>query len=252
MRGLLALVVCAVLLSAQRSSSLPPWLVVYPGADAETNSLPEKTEVTYHTSAPVAGVIEHYREVFSAADVAFQPRMFGSSAIVNSVAPGRNLTIQIEKRRDSTFVRVTCTPRPDIPHYSEADAIHKMEKYDQPVYPKPRPPMPPLTWPEWLRQYDGTPTPIERGVDRFKLNYLRIEFTSSGDRAEIQKYYSDLLNAHDFPVTIESPSITPAVRPVIVEGTHRFGDPGPRFVAHVEITPMNGKFRVEVRITAHQ
>ncbi len=79
-----------------------------------------------------------------------------------------------------------------------------------------------------------------------------MEFTSTQDRETIQTFYADLLNAHDYPVWIRSAILTPKDRPAVVEGVHYFnGKPGPRFAIHVQLTPVNGAYRVELRITAH-
>jgi hypothetical protein len=127
-----------------------------------------------------------------------------------------------------------------------------MQEYDQPVYPRPQAPMPALAWPNWLGHPEGAALQIQKGVDRFKLNYLQAEFDSISDRASLQRFYSGLLNSHDYRVTAQSSQIAPLDRQAIVEGAHSFSNPGPRFVIRVEFNPASAAVHVVLRITAHR
>ena len=92
-----------------------------------------------------------------------------------------------------------------------------MEKYDQPVYPAPRVPLPALSWPSWLVGYGAEGSPVRRGVDQFRNQYLESDLDSTEARGAIQAFYSGLLNAHEYRVTMESSPITPPGKPALVE-----------------------------------
>lgn len=112
--------------------------------------------------------------------------------------------------------------------------------------------MPALAWPNWLAHPEGAALRIQKGVDRFKLNYLQTEFDSTSDRASLQHFYTGLLTSHDYRVTAQSSPITPPARQGIVEGAHSFSQPGPRFVIRVELNPAAAAVHVVLRITAHR
>ena len=177
--------------------------------------------------------------------------MYGSAAVIRGDIPGCGLTIQVRKRAAGTSVQITATQRPVIRKVTEQDIRRDMQKYDQPVYPTPKVPLPALRWPSWLTACDdGVAPAIRKGVDRFKSDYLEAEFNSRQDRAAIQQFSVELLHSHDCPVTIESSPITPPERPAVVEGTRTFSGAG-RFVIRVDLTPTAGGIHVVLRIRAH-
>ena len=148
----------------------------------------------------------------------------------------------------STSAQVSCRA-----WASDSSHLDHQAKYDQPVYPKAKPAVPPLAWPDWLTTCDpGISPEIQSGVDQFKLRYFKAEFTSHQDRESIVDFYANLFNAHDYPVWIRSSKITPRDKPALVEGQHFFGEkPGPWFGIRVQLTPVGSAFQVELRITAH-
>ena len=237
-------------LAGQTQFSIPAWLEPYLGAAVETRTSGGMVTATYETASSVADVIAHYGDLFSAQRVPFHPEMYGTAAVIRGDVPGCGLTIQVRKRPSGTSVQITATQRPIIPKLTEQDIRHAMQKYDQPVYPTPKAPLPALQWPSWLTACDDVAPRIQKGVDRFKLNYLEIEFDSIQDRAAIQQFYVDLFNSHDYPVTVQSSPITPADRPAAVEATRTFSG-ARRFVIRVHLTPTSGGIHVLLRITAH-
>jgi hypothetical protein len=237
-------------LAGQTPFAIPPWLESYPGAAVETKTSRGMVTANYETAAPLADVIAHYGELFAAQGVPFHPEIYGTAAVIRGDVPGCGLTIQVRKRAAGTSVQVTATQKPVIPKITEQDVRRAMQKYDQPVYPTPKAPLPALRWPSWLTACDDVTPKIRRGVDRFKSDYLESEFDSAQDREAIQQFYVGLLNSHDYRVTMESSPITPPGRPTVVEGTHTFDGSG-RFVIHVDLTPTSGGFHIALRITAH-
>lgn len=230
---------------------MPSWLAAYPGATVQTRTASGLIEETYQTPAPLADVVAHYSELFAEAKLPFHPQVYGSANVIRGNTVDSSVTIQIYKRGIGTFVRVTCSQRPQIPKITAEDIRRDMAKYDEPVYPTPRKPMPPLKWPLWLTGCDGAALRTEKGVDRFKLDYLKAAFDSQQERAEIQQFYVSLLQSHGYRVTIESSALTPLDRPAVIEGAHNFDQPGPRFVIRAELTAADDKVHVELRMTAH-
>ncbi len=237
-------------LAGQSPFSIPAWLDPYPGATVETKTSAGAVTATYEVEAPVADVIAHYGELFAAQGVPFHPEMYGAAAVIRGDIPGCGLTIQVRKKSAVVSVTITATQRPVIPTMTGQDVRRAMQKYDQPVYPTPKAPLPALRWPSWLTTSDDVAATIRKGVDRFKSDYLETQFNSTQDRAAVQRFYVELLNTHDYPVTMESSSITPPDRPAVVEGTRTFPGAG-RFVIHVDLTPTSGGVHVVLRITAH-
>jgi hypothetical protein len=237
-------------LAGQTPFSIPAWLDPYPGAAVESKTSRGMVTATYETAASLTDVIAHYGELFAAQGVPFHPEMYGAAAVIRGDVPGCGLTIQVRKRAAGVSVQITATQRPIIPKITEQDIRRGMQKYDQPVYPTPRAPIPALRWPSWLTACDDIAPKIRSGVDRFKLNYLESDFDSAQAREAIQQFYVELLNSHGYPVTMESSPITPPERPAVVVGTRNFGG-ARRFVIRVDLTPTSGGVHVVLRITAH-
>jgi len=230
--------------AAQTPPAVPAWLEPYPGVTVETKSIAGSVNVTYEAPATLAAVIGHYRALFAAQSLPFQPETYGATAVIRGEVPGCALTILARQKAHTVVsVQITATQRPAVHRITEQEILHSMQKYDQPVYPSPKAPLPPLAWPAWLTTCEDVSPPIRKGVDRFKLNYLEVEFDSTQDLAAIRQFYLDLLNAHDYPVRVPNAAA--------LEGTHNFGDSG-RFVVRVEPARTAAGYHVVVRITAHR
>lgn len=249
--------VCAVLavianvrMGAGERFTIPAWVVPYPGANAEITTSPGVAVVTYEAPLSLDEMVAFHRGLFAAQAIPFRPEMYGTSAVIRANPEGCGLTIQIRQLRSGTAVQITATERPVIPRVTESDVRRSMEKYDQPVYPAPRVPLPALGWPSWLAAYGVEASPVRKGVDQFKNQYLESEFDSSEARGAIQAFYSGLLNAHEYRVTMETSPITPPGKPALVEGTHSFEHSG-RFVIRVDLSPTAQGIHVAMRVTAH-
>jgi hypothetical protein len=229
---------------------IPGWVVPYPGANAEITTSPGVAVVTYETSLSLEDMVAFHRGLFAAQAIPFRPEMYRTSAVIRANPEGSGLTIQIRQLKSGTAVQITATERTVIPKVTESDIRRWMEKYDQPVYPPPKVPLPALGWPSWLAAYGVEASPVRKGVDQFKNQYLESEFDSTEARGAIQAFYSGLLNAHEYRVTMESSPITPPAKPALVEGTHSFEHSG-RFVIRVELSPTASGVHVAMRITAH-
>ncbi len=251
--------------------SMPPWLTNFPGATAETHATPGLVESNYETSAPAAEVIHHYRSVFADKKLPFHPNADGIGVTIRGAAPECDLLIQIRASETGTAVQVDCAAKSPVSPSASDSVVNppttragertearkripdNLAEFDQPLYPRPRAPLPPLVWPRWLVSCDGVPLEPHKGVDRFKLSYLSAEFTSASDRATILAFYADLLNANGYPVWLQSSAITPRDRSTLVEGVHHFDtNPGPNFAMRAALTPVNGLIHVELRITVRK
>jgi hypothetical protein len=138
----------------------------------------------------------------------------------------------------------------------EADQKHKeqirgMEKYDRPVYPTPKAPLPALVWPSWLGKTDGTPLDIQRGVDQFGRKFLKGSFVAAATRSEVQVFYAELLSSHGYPIRTQSILAWQRDRKAWVEGEHYInGTSGPRITIRIELMPAGELVEVELRMIA--
>lgn len=242
--------IAAAQVEGRQPFKMPAWLQPYPGANEEIKSSPGMEVATYETPLSLDQMVAYHRGLFAERDIPFHPEIYGATAVIRANIEGCGITIQIQQRRSGTFVQITASERPVIPKVTEGDIRRSMEKYDRPVYPAPKVPLPALEWPTWLAAYGVEASPIRKGVDRFKNQYLESEFDSTESRDALQGFYSGLFHAHEYRVMLESSPITPAGRPAVVEGFHTFEHSG-RFVIRVDLTPTSPGIHVAMRITAH-
>jgi len=249
---------CALWMAGAEPPEMPAWLTPFPGATVTTRVLTSFVLSRYETTASTDEVVEHYRALFATAGLPFHPGSNPLATTIRGSLEECDLSIGIGHSKTGTSVTVMCTAWPN--HMSpaarreaEAKGIEGQAKFDRPVYPKPRPPIPPLAWPDWLTTCDPGITPeIASGVDRFRSKFLKAEFVSPQSRDAVLAFYTDLLNSHDYPVSLRSSPITPPGKKVLVDGQHFFGErPGPRFTVHVEVTPVSAGVDVQILITAH-
>ncbi|MGO9260302.1 MAG: hypothetical protein ACLQU1_28945 [Bryobacteraceae bacterium] len=246
------LLACAGPLAGSDTPAMPSWMTPYPGASERTGTQATRVWSSYLAKASLAEVVEYYHGLFDGAGLTFHPVANALTTTIRGAAPECSLEIVIQGLGARTSVQVTCSA-----WASQSEHLQAQAKFDRPVYPQPRVPgpagTPPLVWPDWLTTCEPDAAPeIQKGVDQFKLRFLKVEFTSLQDRDAIEEFYADLLNAHDYPVWVRSSKLTPRDKTAVVEGRHFFGGkPGPRFDIHVQLTPVNGAIQVELRMTAH-
>jgi hypothetical protein len=261
---LLACFASRAFLSAQNTPSMPTWLSPYPGADEQTRRLGPLVESSYTAAAPPRDVLSHFRQLFAAAGMPFQPSAAGNGFMIRASPPECDLFIRIRRMEAGTAVQVTCsagTGRDQAQRTlaqageSHHDRINSMEKYDRPVYPQPKrpvPPMPPLAWPPWLLRIDGERLDVQKGIDGVMMHYLKSSFLCALPRNDIQTYYADLLNSNGYPVSLRSLASTPKDRKAWVEGAQYLeGRAGRRFVIRIDLTPADDLVTVELRMTAY-
>jgi hypothetical protein len=258
----------------------------------ETRASAQYFESTYETPAQPQEVIAHYRKLFDAQGLVFQPNFDGIGTAIRGEMPQYSLLLLVRSQGTGSWVQISGAarkspdtqapaprietvpsrpPRPAIMPVEERKAeqdehtrrvlaqaeekhreqIRGMEKYDQPVYPRPKRPAPALAWPSWLVKLDGTALSAQKGVDLFGRRFLSGSFMTDAARREVQAYYSDLLGAHGYPVRMQSIASAPPDRKGWLEGEYYTdGADGPRVVIRIDLVPVGELVRVEVRMTA--
>jgi hypothetical protein len=118
-----------------------------------------------------------------------------------------------------------------------------MKKFDTPVYPQPKVPTAPLTWPSWLVRVDGAALSVEKSPVR-----LSSSFVSAPTRDAIQYFYANLLNSHGYRVT-QGLAAAPDKFGCWVQGSaDTDNQPGRRVVIWIKIKPVGENFAVELSL----
>jgi hypothetical protein len=219
---------------SQDAPSFPPWLVSYSGATATVVSSGAFVESSYSIPGQPASLIEHYRKLFEAAGLSFQPNSDGVGTSIRASAPECDLLIQIRSRDEGAFAKVTCSaksqpsasfspgdvkviasrpqtnrvaPTPirsatPAQHRSSADfmQMHQQKVAEMGIHREYHDaPAPPLIWPSWLVHVSGADVRTERGVDQSKNAVLTARYTTNVPMTEIYRFYRELLTAHEYP-----------------------------------------------------
>jgi hypothetical protein len=232
-------------------SVMPAWLVPYPGAGSQSRKIFNTVESSYTVAAAPHEVLAHFRTLFASAGLPFEPDPLGGGFLIRSAAPECDLEVSIQRRDSNTAVKVTCSPRLAANEYmmnlraqekAQQAQSDGMKKFDTPVYPQPKAPLPPLTWPSWLVRVDGVALPAEKSPGR-----LSSSFVSSPTRDAIQYFYATLLSSHGYRVT-QGLAAAPEKFGSWVQGTaDADGQPGRRIVG-VKIRPAGQNFTVELSV----
>jgi hypothetical protein len=233
-------------------SVMPAWVVPYPGASPQNRPAGNAVESTYSVAAPPHDILTHFRTLFAAAGLPFEPEPAGFGFMIRAAAPECDLDISIRRFDPDTGVKVTCSPRLEANARmaslrQQERAVNAqsdpMKKFDVPVYPQAKAAAPALTWPSWLVRVDGAKLPVERFP-----GMLKSSFTSLPTREAIQAFYAGLLSAHNYRVT-QGVSPAPAQFGSWVQGT---ADPdneiGRRVAIWVKIRPAGQSFTVELTL----
>jgi len=285
-------------LFSQAAPSLPSWLESYPGATPTVRSSDVMIESSYTSSAQPAAIVEFYSGLFGTAGVRFQPNSDGLGTSIRAVLPECELLMQIRSRAEGTFVKVTCSAKSPPRSTSAATDVNVIASHPQfprsastgnsPVTPRAPParlttdefmrmhqqkvaelgihaqhqdaPPPPLLWPSWLVNVNGTAVRAAPGVDQAKDAMLKTQYTTNSPMTEIYAFYRELLNAHDYPA--RSRISTGQTISGIQQNAHGYvegsnypdGAPGARSEIHVAFSRsvLNGPITVTLRFTTHE
>jgi hypothetical protein len=244
-------------------------------------------ESTYTTAAKPAQVVEHYRRLFEAAGLRFQPNADGIGTVIRGDAGECDLLIQIREQAPGTFVDVNCAaksqtsqaspgkavevitagpskgrpigrPQPNAEEMQERHARRVAELGIHPTYHDA--PAPPLVWPSWLVHIKGAAVRPQKGIDQSRNEHLKVRYVSSLPMTTVYNFYEDLLNSNEYRVHSSRLSTGQTISGVVqnawgyVEGTnYPDGAPGARSVIHVSFSRsnLNDPITVEMRITVY-
>ena len=276
----------------QSPPSLPAWLVSYPGATPDSRAMGGLLESTYTTSAKPAQVVEHYRGLFEAAGLRFQPNADGIGSVIRADAAECDLLILIRERAPGTFVDVNCAAKSQasVRVFRQVGGDHRRRTLEGPASPNRAPArsLPPKRCsratpegsPNWAsippttmrprRPWSGHPGSFisrarrcgpQQGIDDSRNTYLKVRYISSLPMTTIYNFYEDLLNSNEYRVHTSRLSTGQTISGVVqnawgyVEGTnYPDGAPGPRTVIHVSFSrsKLNDPITVEMRFTVYE
>jgi hypothetical protein len=235
----------------------------YPGATANTRTLPSVVESTYQTKAAPAAVVSHYDKLFESAGLSFAPTFDGMGTVIRAATPECDLMVKVREQDGGSFVRISCaekTPEmvavsapPPAPVISRTavsrDAVTKadeaarnrvleMQKFDEPVAARPRT-LP--TWPAWLVDPEGGKLLFRRTAA--DSTFLSAAFAVAAEPLAVQSFYAGLLESHGCSVTGRGKAW--------LESSCRL-DPRSisTLIVRAELTPAPGGTNVQMRVSS--
>lgn len=252
---------------SQATFTFPSWLASYPGTHPKVYSSGSLAQESYFVDAEPMEVLEHYRGLFEAQGLPFQPNPDGMGTTIRLATKDCDLFIQVRRREGRTYTKVTCagkidaasmqapenpgiemitgvTPPPPPPSKGGGDqspAAVKVNKSLQPMA------APPLVWPGWLSQVRGMslrPTVANTPTG----GSLKAQYRTDASTNEVYDFYRNLLMSHDY---LPSSSLSTGAS---VEGVNYVdGAPGANSTIQVSIdrTALNGQIGVAVRFATH-
>lgn len=137
----------------------------------------------------------------------------------------------------------------------ERKSTERMQKYDKPVSPRPRPT---VTWPAWLVHIEGQPLRVQRTSS----SWLNASYTTNMDSESIRAFYADLLSYNGYlvdPISSGSSRLHtsgPASHMGSVKGAlYANGSPGPRIEILVQFRPVDMRgadlpMKVDLKVSA--
>jgi len=137
----------------------------------------------------------------------------------------------------------------------EQKSTERMQKYDRPVAPRPRPA---VSWPAWFVHIEGQPLRVQKQSS----SMMTASYTTNMDSESIRSFYADQLSYNGYSVDPLSTSSMPRSRSSSsiehmgsVKGvSYPNGSPGPRVEILVQFRPMNMRgadlpMKVDLRVT---
>ncbi|MGA2653159.1 MAG: hypothetical protein ABSF28_21765 [Terracidiphilus sp.] len=264
---------------SQTAFTLPPWLVSYPGTNPKVYSSDSFAQTSYVVDAEPADVVEHYRKLFEAQGLAFQPNPDGMGMTIRVAAKECDLFIQIRRREERTVTKVTCSGKVD-PSSIQAPENPNIEMITgiTPPPPKAKPgeltgsdqqgqtlapikvnkaphpmPAPPLVWPGWLGQVRGQALKPMVSADSTRNRYLKAKYTTDAPATEIFDFYRNLLMDHDYRPR-GGLATGGGAQPMGIEGVNYVdGAPGANSTIEISIdrTVRDGSVTVALRFSTH-
>jgi hypothetical protein len=268
---------------SQAPFSMPSWLENYPGANATVQAGDSSAEASYTVDAQPAEVVAHYRKLFEAQGLAFQPNPDGMGTSIRVAAKECDLLILIRSRAEGTYAKVSCTAKVDAVAAPPAGKVEILKgdskaqaqaawqeriRQHQEEYPpekfnlrkdKHDMPAPPLVWPDWLTHVRGAALKPTSGVDPAHFAYMKEKYTTTVPMTEIFDFYRNLLKDHGYRPRAElatGHTFTGVQQNAMaqVEG-YNYPDGFPGAYTRIEIscdrTVLNGPITVSMRFSTH-
>jgi len=111
---------------SQQGLSAPAWLENYPGVTPDVRSSSALIETTYLADAQPMEVEQHYRELFEAHGLAFNPYWDGMGISVRGTAHECDLLIVIRSRPEGALTKVSCAAKADASSFLAPSQIPVM------------------------------------------------------------------------------------------------------------------------------
>jgi len=136
----------------------------------------------------------------------------------------------------------------------ERKSAERMQKYDKPVAPQPRPA---VSWPAWLVHIEGQPLHIQKTSS----SWMSASYTTNMDSESIRAFYADLLAYNGYsvdPISTGSSRLRssgPSSHMGSVKGVaYPNGSPGPRVEVLVQFRPVDMRgsdlpMKVDMRVS---
>ena len=137
----------------------------------------------------------------------------------------------------------------------ERKSTERMQEYDRPVAPRPRPA---VSWPAWLVHIEGQPLRVQKQSS----SMMTASYTTNMDSESIRAFYADQLSYHAYsvdPISAGSLSQSRSSGPIEHMGSvkgvsYPNGSPGPRIEILVQFRPVNMRgsdlpMKVDLRVS---
>jgi len=226
---------------------MPVWLAPFPGATPENKRTDTTVASSYSVAALPKDVLSHFQKAFDAQGIPIDSIGAPEGFYLHAEAPECNLEISIVRSDKATAVKVTCTskvgtvqrivaePAPDM---VDEKPENPMKKFDKPVPPDAKAA---LIWPVWLVRVDGARLSAQKVA-----GLLKSSFTAAGPRADIDAFYTDLLDTNSYQVTKGLP-MGPDDSGTSLQGSSEpDAKTGKKTVIRIKIRPDGGDFHVEI------
>ena len=98
---------CPQSIFGQAARAIPSWLVNYPGVTAQSSTSPGYFELTYEAAAKPEELIAHYRKLFAAQGLNFQPNFDGIGTAIRGETRECDLLLLIRRQGAGSWVQVS-------------------------------------------------------------------------------------------------------------------------------------------------
>jgi hypothetical protein len=192
------------------AGTLPSWLDLHPGMKPAVVDSPGMVEVSYLFAGKPAEAVEHYKEVFAKAKLAFGPNADGIGMAARVAAPECDLMLQFHPAPSGTTVRIYCASKTPPAQAStfyvppagtgryQAQRVSATSSTNPHV---PKNDAPPLQWPAWLQLIGTNQALRTEKVYIESMPCLRAGYTvAPSQRKPLIMAYRDLMQSNGFRI----------------------------------------------------